>query len=158
WLDPAKTSPYDFFQYWRNVDDADVLNCLKMLTFLPVEEIEGYAGLQGSELNPVKEKLAFEVTRLIHGEDEAQKAMKAANALFTCGNADGDMPETCLCGDIFEGGKANIVNVLVAAGLAKSKGEARRLIEQGGVTCGSEKVSSFDFCLCTSDLEREPVI
>lgn len=158
WLDPAKTSPYDFFQYWRNVDDADVLNCLKMLTFLPVEEIEGYAGLEGSALNPVKERLAYEVTRLIHGEDEAQKAMRAAKALFSCGTADGEMPETCLCADLFEDGKANIVNVLVAAGLAKSKGEARRLIEQGGVTCGSEKVGSFDFCLCAADLEKDPVI
>jgi len=158
WLDPVKTSPYDFFQYWRNVDDADVVNCLKMLTFLPAEEIEGYAGLQGSQLNPVKEKLAFEVTRLIHGDDEARGAMQAANALFSCGNANDCMPETCLCADLFEDGKANIVNVLVAAGLAKSKGEARRLIEQGGVTCGSEKVGSFDFCLCFSDLEKEPVI
>ncbi len=144
WLDPNKTSPFDFFQYWRNVDDADVLKCIRMLTFLPLDEIEKMAEWEGSQLNKAKEILAYELTKMVHGEEEAEKAMAAARSLFSGnGNAD-DMPTTELTNDDFGGGAINVMTLLVRCGLCASKGEARRLVQQGGVTVNDTKVSSID--------------
>jgi tyrosyl-tRNA synthetase len=158
WLDPKKTSPYDFYQYWRNVDDADVINCMKMLTFIPIDEINEYSKLEGSEINRAKEILAFEVTKLIHGENEAVKAQEAAKSLFGNSNNTENMPTTVLSDDDFEDGKVSIVNILVKSGLAKSKGEARRLIEQGGVTANEEKIESFTYCIAKEKLKNSYVI
>ena len=139
WLDPNKTSPYDFYQYWRNTDDADVINCMKLLTFVPLEEIYEFEKLEGSALNPVKERLAYEITKLIHGEEEAEKAQAAAKALFT-GAADIDnMPTAKLDSALFVDGKVQVADIVVAAGIAKSKGEAKRLIGQNGITVDDEK-------------------
>ena len=144
WLDPEKTSPYDFFQYWRNIPDADVIKCMKMLTFIPMEEIKGYEKLSGSELNPVKELLAYEVTKMIHGEEEAFKCRESARNVFGGAGSAADMPSTKLTGDNFTDGKIAVIDLLLAGGLAPSKGEARRLIQQGGVSVNDEKVTSFD--------------
>jgi len=158
WLNPEKTSPYDFYQYWRNVDDADVVNCMKMLTFIPVEKIEEYGKLEGSGINAAKAVLAYEVTKLIHGEDEADKAQAAAQSLFG-NNADSEnMPTTVLADEDFENGQANILNILVKAGLAKSKGEARRLIEQGGVSVDDERVPDYTYCINREKLEQGSVM
>ncbi|MDR3345151.1 MAG: tyrosine--tRNA ligase [Oscillospiraceae bacterium] len=148
WLDPNKTGPYDFYQYWRNVDDADVINCLKMLTFMPVPQIEEYAQKTGGELNAVKEILAYEVTKLIHGAEEADRAQAAARALFgvDC-NAGDAAPSTTLTDADFIGGKANILDLLVKTELAPSKAEARRLVQQGGVRADGELVAAIDFAL-----------
>jgi len=144
WLDPEKTSPYDFFQYWRNVDDADVIRCLKMLTFVPVEEIEQLAKLEGSQLNQVKERLAFEVTKIIHGQAKAQEALDSARALFGAGGASENMPSTSLVNDDFTDGSIGITDLLVKTGLAPSKGEARRLIQQGGISVNDVKMGDFN--------------
>lgn len=141
WLDPEKTSPYEFYQYWRNVDDADVIRCLKILTFLPLEEIEELAKLEGSGLNRAKEILAFEVTKLIHGEEEAKKAQSAAKALFGAGSDSEHMPSTALKEDDFTDGVIGVLDLLVKTKLAPSKGEARRLVNQGGIALDDEKVS-----------------
>ena len=141
WLDPEKTSPYEFFQYWRNVNDGDVINCMKLLTFVPIEEIEAKEHLTGSELNPVKEQLAFELTKMVHGEEEAQKALEASRALFTSkGNTD-DMPTTELGDGDLTDGTIGILDLMVKTKLCPSKGEARRLVQQGGVAVNDEKVS-----------------
>ncbi len=140
WLDPAKTSPYDFFQYWRNVDDADVINCMKMLTFVPLEEIREFAKLEGSQLNPVKERLAFELTKMIHGEQEARKALDTAKSLFAGGGNLAEMPSTEITADDFTDGKIAVLDLLLKAGLIPSKGEGRRLIQQGGVSVNEQKV------------------
>ncbi|MBQ3816840.1 MAG: tyrosine--tRNA ligase [Clostridia bacterium] len=141
WLDPKKTSPYEFYQYWRNVGDKDVLKCIRMLTFLPLEEIDKMDNWEGSQLNTAKEILAFELTKLVHGEDEANKAQTAARAIFSgSGNAE-DMPSTVLSDDNFAEGKIGILDLMVAGNLTSSKGEARRLIQQGGVSVDDEKVS-----------------
>ena len=139
WLDADKTSPFEFYQYWRNVDDADVIKCLKMLTFLPLSEIEAMESWQGSELNKAKEILAFELTTLIHGEEEARRAQEAARALFSSGNA-ADMPTYELAGDDFTDGAVDILTLLHASGLVPSKSEARRAVQQGGVSVDGEKV------------------
>ena len=139
WLDADKTSPFEFYQYWRNVDDADVIKCLKMLTFLPLSEIEAMEGWQGSELNKAKEILTFELTTLIHGEEEARRAQEAARALFSSGSA-ADMPTYELAGDDFTDGAVDILTLLHASGLVPSKSEARRAIQQGGVSVDGEKV------------------
>ena len=141
WLDPNKTSPYEFFQYWRNVDDADVINCLKLLTFLPIEEIEAMESWQGSELNKAKEILAYELTKMVHSEEDANKAMEAAKALFGGGADNSNMPTTQLPVDLFNDGTIGILDVLVAAGLAPSKAEGRRLVQQGGISVNDEKVT-----------------
>ncbi|MCR4616106.1 MAG: tyrosine--tRNA ligase [Clostridiales bacterium] len=158
WLDPEKTSPYDFYQYWRNVDDADVVNCMKMLTFIPVEQIEEYAKLEGSEINKAKEILAYEVTKLIHGEEEAQKAQTAARSLFGGSASDENMPTTELTDEDFIDGKINVIDILVKTNLAKSKGEARRLIQQGGVLADDVKVTGFDVEISKDQLAAAPVI
>ena len=144
WLDPNKTSPFEFFQYWRNVGDADVLKCIRMLTFLPLEEIDKMDKWEGSQLNEAKEILAYELTKLVHGEEEAEKAKAASRALFS---GDGDtehMPATELTNDDFGGGAIDVLTLLVKCGLAASKGEARRLVQQGGVTVNDEKVSAIE--------------
>ena len=140
WLDPEKTSPYDFYQYWRNVDDADVIKCLKMLTFLPLEQIDELAKLQGSELNKAKEILAHELTELVHGKEEADKAQEAARALFGKGQNTDNMPSTELSQDDLTDGEIGILDLLSKCGLIPSKKEGRRLIEQGGISLNDEKV------------------
>ena len=144
WLDPNKTSPFEFFQYWRNVDDADVLKCIRMLTFLPLEEIDKMAGWEGSQLNEAKEILAYELTKLVHGEEEAEKAKAASKALFAGGGDTEHMPTTELTNDDFGGGSIDVLTLLVKCGLAASKGEARRLVQQGGVTVNDEKVAAIE--------------
>ena len=144
WLDPNKTSPYDFFQYWRNVDDADVIKCMNMLTFMPLEEIAEYAKLTGSDLNRAKEKLAYELTELVHGKDEAEKALTAARAVFANGGVSASMPSTVLTEENFTDGKISAIDLLVLSKLAPSRGEARRLIQQGGMLAGDEKVEAID--------------
>ncbi len=159
WLDPDKTSPYEFYQYWRNVDDADVINCMKMLTFIPLDEIAEYEKLEGSALNQVKEKLAFEVTKLIHGEEEALKAQSAAKALFGNSADTEHMPTTSLKAEQFaEDGTITVIDILVAASLAKSKGEARRLIEQGGITVDDERVTDIAEAVSKADFEKGHVL
>ena len=144
WLDPNKTSPYDFFQYWRNVDDADVMKCVRMLTFLPLEQIDEMDGWHGSQLNKAKEILAWELTALVHGKEEADKAQEAARALFGGGGDRSDMPTSILTDAQFTDGQIGVMDLLVACGLAPSKGEARRLVQQGGVSVNDEKVGSID--------------
>ena len=140
WLDPQKTTPYEFFQYWRNVDDADVVNCLKLLTFLPIEEIEAMENWQGSELNKAKEILAYELTNMVHGKEEADKALEAAKALFSGGADNSNMPTTQLPQELFRDGSVGILDLLVATGLAPSKSEGRRLVQQGGISVNEEKI------------------
>jgi len=142
WLDPNKTTPYDFYQYWRNVEDADVLKCIRMLTFLPIEQIEAMASWEGSQLNTAKEILAYELTKLVHGEDEANKAQASAKALFGAG-AGADIPTADIANDDLIDGKIDILTLLVKAGLVPSKSEARRAVEQGGVTADGEKVTDI---------------
>ncbi len=141
WLDENKTSPFDFYQYWRNVDDADVLKCIRMLTFLPLEEIDKMEAWQGSELNRAKEILAYELTALVHGEEKAQKAQEAARALFAGSGSSENMPFVALAKDELTDGSIQLLDVMLRAGLIKSKGEGRRLIQQGGVTLQEEKVT-----------------
>jgi tyrosyl-tRNA synthetase len=143
WLDPNKTSPYDFYQYWRNVGDADVMKCLRMLTFLPLEQIDEMDRWEGSQLNRAKEILAFELTKLVHGEAEAKKAEDAAKALFGGAGAAGDMPTTALTDDDFTDGRADLLSLLVKSGLCSSRGDARRNVQQGGVTVNDEKVTDI---------------
>ena len=140
WLDPNKTTPFEFFQYWRNVADADVLKCIRMLTFLPLEEIEKMDSWEGSQLNEAKEILAFELTKLVHGEEEATKAKDASKALFSAGNAE-NMPTYELKEEDFRDGTIDIIGVVASAGLCASRSEARRAVEQGGVTVDGEKVT-----------------
>ncbi len=142
WLDPNKTSPFEFYQYWRNVADADVLKCLRMLTFLPIEQINEMDSWEGSQLNQAKEILAFELTKLVHGEEEATKAQESSRALFTGGNA-AEMPTAELVAEDFMDGQIDILGVLVKAGLTASRSEARRAVEQGGVTVDGEKVADI---------------
>ena len=144
WLDPNKTSPFEFFQYWRNVDDADVLKCIRMLTFLPLEQIDEMADWKGEKLNEAKELLAFELTKLVHGEAEAEKAREASRALFSGAGDVEHMPTTELTNDDLGGGQIDVLSLLVKCGLAASKGEARRLVQQGGVTVNDQKIDSID--------------
>ena len=142
WLDPNKTSPFDFYQYWRNVADADVLKCIRMLTFLPLEEIDKMDSWEGAQLNTAKEILAFELTKLVHGEEEAQKAQESARALFSQGNA-AQMPTAELTEEDFENGEIDILTLLLKSGLVPSKSEARRAVQQGGVAADGEKVADI---------------
>ncbi len=140
WLDPEKTSPFEFFQYWRNVADADVMKCIRMLTFIPLEEIEKMDKWEGSELNKAKEILAYELTKLVHGEDEANKALEGAKSLFGAKSDTNNMPTTQISKDIFVNGEVGLLEILVKTKLAASKSEAKRLVEQGGITVNDEKV------------------
>ena len=157
WLDPNKTTPFEFYQYWRNVADADVLKCIRMLTFLPMEEIRKMDSWEGSQLNTAKEILAFELTKLVHGEEEAVKAQESARALFSAGNAE-NMPSVQLTDDNFVDGKIDICGVLVAAGLAQSRSEARRNVEQGGVTVDGEKVTDVKAAYAPETFAGEGVV
>ena len=153
WLDPNKTSPYDFYQYWRNVDDADVLKCIRMLTFLPLEEIDAMSDWKDAQLNKAKEILAYELTKLVHGEAEAQKAQESAKALFVGGD-DADMPTTEISAQSLTDDKIGILNLMVACKLAGSNGEARRLVQQGGVFVNDEKVPDPTFAVTQQMLEQ----
>ena len=152
WLDPNKTSPYDFYQYWRNVADADVLKCIRMLTFLPLEEIDAMDSWEGAQLNRAKEILAYELTKLVHGEDEAKKAEASAKALFGSGDA-AEIPMTELTDADFVDGIIDIGSVLVKAGLVPSKSEARRAIEQGGVSADDVKITDVKATFTKDDLK-----
>ena len=158
WLDPNKTSPYDFYQYWRNVGDSDVLKCIRMLTFLPLEQIDEMDKWEGSQLNRAKEILAYELTALVHGEEEAKKAEESAKALFGAGGSSANMPTSTLTDADFENGNINVLSMLVATGLCPSRGEARRLVQQGGVMVDDAKVSSIDESLARERFEGEGVI
>ena len=158
WLDPNKTTPYDFYQYWRNVGDQDVLKCIRMLTFLPLEQIDELDKWEGSQLNRAKEILAYELTALVHGEEEAKKAEESAKALFGAGGNNANMPTSTLTDADFENGNINVLSMLVATGLCPSRGEARRLVQQGGVTIDDVKVASIDESLARERFEGEGVI
>ena len=152
WLDPNKTSPFDFFQYWRNIDDADVIKCLKLLTFIPINEIKEMEKWDNSRINELKELLAFELTKMVHGEEEANKAKAAARALFSGEGNDENMPTTELESVSTEG--ELLLNLLIQAGLTASKGEGRRLVEQGGLSVNGEKVSDPNLMISKAQLEE----
>ena len=156
WLDPNKTSPFEFYQYWRNVEDADVLKCIRMLTFLPLAQIDAMSDWKDAQLNTAKEILAYELTKLVHGEEEAEKAQAAAKALFVGGGDDANMPTTEIAADKLSDGKIGILSLMVACGLAGSNGEARRLVQQGGVFVNDEKVPDHTFAV-TEDMLRNGV-
>ena len=158
WLDPNKTTPYDFYQYWRNVGDQDVLKCIRMLTFLPLEQIDEMDKWEGSQLNRAKEILAYELTALVHGEEEAKKAEESAKALFGAGGNNANMPTSTLTDADFENGSINVLSMLVTTGLCPSRGEARRLVQQGGVTIDDVKVASIDESLARERFEGEGII
>ena len=158
WLDPNKTSPFEFYQYWRNVADADVLKCIRMLTFLPLEQIDEMAGWEGAKLNEAKDILAYELTKLVHGDEEADKARQASKALFSGAGDAAHMPTTELTNDDLGGGQINILNLMVRCGLCASKGEARRLVQQGGVSVNDRKVESIDETLGCEQFTGDGVI
>ena len=158
WLDPEKTSPYEFFQYWRNVADDDVINCLKLLTFVPIEEIEAMEKWEGSQLNKAKEILAHELTKMVHGQQEADKALEAARAIFAGGTHSDDMPTTSLVSSDLADGAISVADLLVKTGLAPSKGEAKRLIQQGGVSVDDVKVSDFAAIIGKESFDKGQVI
>ncbi|MCR4934449.1 MAG: tyrosine--tRNA ligase [Lachnospiraceae bacterium] len=157
WLDPNKTSPFDFFQYWRNVGDADVIKCLKMLTFLPIEEIEKMESWEGSELNKAKEILAFELTKLVHGEEEATKSLESARAVFSVGSSE-NMPTTEVSEEDLFNGKIDAIAILVKAGLVATRSEGRRAIEQGGVTINEEKVTDIKLAFTLDEIAAKDFI
>ncbi len=158
WLDPEKTSPYDFYQYWRNVADADVLKCIRMLTFLPLEEIDRMDKWEGSQLNTAKEILAYELTKLVHGEEEAEKAQSAARAIFAGGGDHENMPSTVLSDTDFTDGKIGLLDIMVKAGLAASKGEARRLVIQGGVSVNDERMTDPQQAFSSDEIKDGMII
>ena len=158
WLDPKKTSPYEFYQYWRNVDDSDVIKCMKLLTFLPLEEIAEYEKFEGAELNKAKDVLAYELTKLVHGEEEAQKAREASLALFAGGADKSNMPCTVMEESDFVEGSVAVLDMMLKAGMIKSKGEGRRLIQQGGVTLNDEKVTDVYAALAKADFDNDVII
>lgn len=158
WLDPEKTSPYEFYQYWRNVADGDVIKCMKLLTFLPLETINEYAKLEGAELNKAKEVLAFELTKLVHGEEEALKAETAAKALFAGGADDSNMPSTAIDESDLEDGKITVLALMIKAGMIKSNGEGRRLIQQGGISVNDNKINDVFTAVSDEDLANSVII
>ena len=158
WLDPNKTSPYDFYQYWRNVGDADVMKCIRMLTFLPMEEIEAMSQWEGSKLNEAKDILAYELTTLVHGEEEANKAREASKALFGGGADTSNMPTCELTDEDFEGGKIDLSAILVKSGLCTSRSDARRAAEQGGISVNNEKETDFRRCFTKEDIGDEIIV
>jgi len=158
WLDPNKTSPYDFYQYWRNVGDGDVLKCIRMLTFLPLEQIDEMDSWEGSQLNTAKEILAYELTKLVHGEEEAEKAQNAARAIFGGVGDSENMPSTTLTDDDFTDGRIGLLGLMVKGGLAASNGEARRLVQQGGVSVNDEKITDASFSVSKDDVASEVIV
>ena len=157
-LDPNKTTPFEFFQYWRNVSDADVLKCIRMLTFLPLEEIDKMESWEGAQLNEAKEILAFELTKLVHGEEEAAKAKEASHALFAGGANNANMPTVTVTAEDFPDGELDIISVLVKAGLCDSRGDGRRNIQQGGVSVADEKVTDISTKYTLDDFKGEGLI
>ena len=157
WLDPEKVTPYEFYQYWRNVDDKDVIRLLKLVTFVPMEEIAEYEKFEGSKLNEVKSRLAYEVTKMVHGEEEAEKAQQAALALFSAGQNSDNMPSFDLSRDVL-GEEISILDLLVAVNLAPSKGEARRLVQQGGISVDGEKVTDIAYLVKSADFEKGEIV
>ena len=158
WLDPEKTTPYDFYQYWRNVDDGDVLKCLKLLTFLPIEEILAMETWEGAKLNEAKEILAFELTKLVHGEDEANKAQSAAKALFAGGGNLENMPSFTITMEDAREGVFDIVTLLHKSGLVATRSEGRRAVEQGGVVVNDEKITDFAASFKPDELRGDGLI
>ena len=158
WLDAEKTTPYEFYQYWRNVDDGDVIKCMKLLTFIPMSEINEYAKLEGAELNKAKEVLAYSLTELVHGKEEADKAQAAAKALFAGGSDDSNMPTTTVEDADFEDGKATVLSLMIKAGMIKSNGEGRRLIQQGGISVNDEKITDVFTAVSKDDLANGIVV
>ncbi len=158
WLDANKTSPYDFYQYWRNVDDADVLKCIRMLTFLPMEQIVEMDSWEGSQLNTAKEILAYELTKMVHGEEEAEKAQQGARALFAGGGDTANMPSTEITDDTFTDDAVSAIDLLMITGLTPSRGEARRLIEQGGMTVDGERVTGVSATVSRSAFDKGHII
>ena len=158
WLDPNKTTPFEFFQYWRNVSDADVLKCIRMLTFLPLEEIDKMESWEGAQLNEAKEILAFELTKLVHGEEEAAKAKEASHALFAGGANNANMPTVTVTAEDFPDGELDIISVLVKAGLCDSRGDGRRNIQQGGVSVADKKVTDISTKYTLDDFKGEGLI
>ena len=158
WLDPNKTTPFEFFQYWRNVSDADVLKCIRMLTFLPLEEIDKMESWEGAQLNEAKEILAFELTKLVHGEEEAAKAKEASHALFAGGANNANMPTVTVTAEDFPDGELDIISVLVKAGLCDSRGDGRRNIQQGGVSVADEKITDISTKYTLDDFKGEGLI
>ena len=158
WLDPKKTSPYDFYQYWRNVDDADVLKCIKMLTFLPLEQIAEMESWEGSKLNEAKQILAYELTKMVHGEEEANKAKDTAAAVFSAGQVSENMPTTQLTDDDFIDGKVSITQMLIRSKLAPSRNEARSLVKQGGISLGDEKITDQNFSVAKEDFANKDIV
>ena len=158
WLDPNKTSPYDFYQYWRNIEDADVLKCIRMLTFLPLEQIDEMDSWEGAQLNTAKEILAYELTNLVHGEEEAKKAQETARGLFSGGGDISNMPCTNLSDEDFTDGAIDVLTLLVKCGLCASKGEARRLVQQGGISVGGEKVTAIEATFTCEDCSGDGAI
>ena len=154
WLDPNKTSPFDFYQYWRNIDDADVLKCIRMLTFLPLEQIDEMDTWKDAQLNQAKDILAFELTKLVHGEAAAEKAQHAAKVLFSGGEEGDSMPTTELGPNLLQNGTIGILNLLTACGLAASNSEARRLVQQGGVLINDQKVPGVDYVVTEAMLRN----
>ena len=158
WHDPNKTTPFEFYQYWRNVADADVLKCLRMLAFLPIEQIDEMDKWEGSQLNKAKEILAYELTNLVHGEEEARKAEEAAKALFAGSGSSENMPAATLTDDKFMDGSIDLLGILVASGLAASRSEARRAVEQGGVSVKGEKVTDCKTSYTKDEIGAEEFI
>ena len=158
WLDPEKTSPFDFYQYWRNIGDADVIKMLRMITFVPLQQIDEMSSLKGSELNRAKELLAYEVTKMVHGEQEARNAAAAAKALFGAGTSNKDMPTAELVADDFTSGKIGVIDLLMKSGLISTRGDGRRLIDQGGIFVNDEKVTSLSVDFDASDFDKEFVV
>ena len=158
WLDAEKTTPYEFYQYWRNVDDGDVIKCMKLLTFIPMSEINEYAKLEGAELNKAKEVLAYSLTELVHGKEEADKAQAAAKALFAGGSDDSNMPTTIVEDADFEDGKVTVLSLMIKAGMIKSNGEGRRLIQQGGISVNDEKITDVFTAVSKDDLANGIVV
>ncbi|MCI6361358.1 MAG: tyrosine--tRNA ligase [Eubacterium coprostanoligenes] len=158
WLDAEKTTPYEFYQYWRNVDDGDVIKCMKLLTFIPMSEINEYAKLEGAELNKAKEVLAYSLTELVHGKEEADKAQTAAKALFAGGSDDSNMPTTTVEDADFEDGKVTVLSLMIKAGMIKSNGEGRRLIQQGGISVNDEKITDVFTAVSKDDLANGIVV
>lgn len=158
WLDAEKTTPYEFYQYWRNVDDGDVIKCMKLLTFIPMSEINEYAKLEGAELNKAKEVLAYSLTELVHGKEEADKAQAAAKALFAGGSDDSNMPTTTVEDADFEDDKVTVLSLMIKAGMIKSNGEGRRLIQQGGISVNDEKITDVFTAVSKDDLANGIVV
>lgn len=158
WLDAEKTTPYEFYQYWRNVDDGDVIKCMKLLTFIPMSEINEYAKLEGAELNKAKDVLAYSLTELVHGKEEADKAQAAAKALFAGGSDDSNMPTTTVEDADFEDGKVTVLSLMIKAGMIKSNGEGRRLIQQGGISVNDKKITDVFTAVSKDDIANGIVV